>query len=189
MRTGNHPQANRLQGSGIVGVGLVADGGIDLRAARLARTFALSLHQAADRCHPGQDVSAGHQGATPKLAGHLSRTAKNVRRSGGAPVRGNPSLLSSVSMPVLALRRSPLHRGPGPGHSAAHPGGRQQRQHRNAARSAGPIPQVFLAVISKEEGVCVVSQRLYSCVEHIALSMCSGQMKQEKTATATNNKH
>lgn len=93
-----------------------------------------------------------------------------------------------MPVPVLALRRPPLHRGPGPGHSAAHPGGRQQRQHRNATRAAGPIPQVFLAVIW--ERVCVwFSQRDYILVEHVALSMCSGQMKQAKTATATNNKH
>lgn len=92
-------------------------------------------------------MSAGHQGAASELAGHLPCAAKNVRRPGGAPVRGNPRLLPAVPVPVLALRWAPLHRGPGPGHSAAHPGGRQQRQHRNAARSAGPVPQVFLAVI------------------------------------------
>lgn len=167
MRAGNHPQVDRLQGPGIVGVGLVADGGTDLRAARLAGTFALPLYQAADRCHPGQDVSPGHQGAAPKLAGHLPRAAKNVRRPGGASVRRNPSLLPAVPVPVLALGRPPVHRGPGPGHPAAHPGGRQQRQHRNAARSAGPIPQVFLAVIQgDDQRTAVLLVRDYILVDH-----------------------
>lgn len=80
------------------------------------------------------------------LINFFSPTFQDVRRPRGAPVRGNSRLLPAVPVPVLALGWPPLHRGPGPGHSAAHPRGRQRRVHRDAARSAGPVPQVLFAV-------------------------------------------